>query len=309
MGFSFLCIHCESHSVELTSDRFGSDDPSLNERIQKKNTEDQYLQKIYSSSQKMKEMLWIVKNAIYNQTNSSEFTENSTDYFPIEFINNLIHLFLDKIPQNFLEDSLPESKENYLRHGQFKIPTAALVNFTNFSEPCRTLDAALLMKKIEGEANFDIDLYIKACDRIPKYLPFLKISWTKNGFTANVIANFVDILNKETKVESSKLNCDIKFNDALSVIENFTCENLQIQFIKDQVLHFSSLKYTANADIQLQGKFEIYENNKYQDTGLLTILSNGSSKVEYLHSKEILSEAQKKIIIPAPTEKISADKL
>lgn len=284
---SLCCTSCESRFVELTQSNYEiEENSSLKERIQKKKKEDESLEQIYSSSQKMKESLWIVKNAVYKNNSKptdSLTTNSSAEYFPIEFINNFIHVLLDKIPESVKNQTPSEVNGPHIRRGQMKLPKAS---FNFLSEECLTLDTLLKFENADfnnkdAESNgAEIIFYLKTCHLFPEYTPFLNIKINVNGFKVQVLNNIIEVLSQQKQFSLEKLHCEIILDKEVNSIESIECQNLQIQFTNDQILSFENLKYSQRHEIKVFGNFDIYENQEKKYSKIVRIYSNRSSIVE-----------------------------
>lgn len=258
----FTFSSCESKFYESSPTTVRSDGRSLDDRLAQKTEIDLNIAEIQRGISKVKSAFDFIKK-IQGPSNPEEISS------PLELVFDINKELKSKIPEYI--------DEKMVRHAHLKVVIEGL------TDACRSVEARVESStlSIESEAgkvesSKRITYYIKTCYSLGKYELLL---------TANLKNQELEMkLNNETFGSLFKMivvgevqknsNCRI-IQDIQSIIETFSCENVEIILNKNEYALAKSLIFNKSAENEIELVAELYENKNKKSFLNLKKLSNG----------------------------------
>lgn len=261
-GTLFLSIMallaCNSKFSEPSPEEVKIDGMKLDDRLAHKAQMDSKIEQIQKSTEKMKRIIEIFRNA------RSEGVK-ALGYTPIDLVIDVNAELKKRIPQEYQGKSR--------RYGTIELPSGLV------SEECRTVNTIL-----ETQPKVDIvTYYLKTCTS-GDYFKVAEVQWQEYGFDINVNNDnlgrlFADLFKHEVERGSCLVNTDGGSN-----ITSVTCKNIETEMNKYEHVVFTEMGYFLNQEITFSATAVIYNSltGKKKTTLKLEVPKSGGPNIDVL---------------------------
>lgn len=259
----FTFLGCESKFYESSPTKVKSDGRSLDARITQKKEIDVSITEIQRGLSKIKSTFDLIKK-IQNPSSPQEEI-----YSPLELIFDINKELKSKIPDYH--------DEKMLRHAQLKISGESTPDACkNIDTRLETNTTSIASEDGKIQTGKRINYFIKTCYSLGKYELLLTAEWKQQGLEMKLNNETVSSLFKMLVIETVPKNANCKIvKNAQSVIERFSCEDIEIILSKNESALAKSLVFTSGSETEIELVAELYENKNKTSYLNLKKLSNG----------------------------------